>query len=123
MLYLLDTANVNKIRKAYESYPIDGVTTNPTIISKEKTDFVTLIKEIRGIIGRDGMIHIQTTKIDTEGIIKEAIALRDFVNGNFYIKIPTIKFCAKVIHYFLKPNYFCIFYYSSIFFLPDKFNN
>jgi len=91
MLYLLDTANVEQIRKAYESYPIDGVTTNPTIISKEKTEFATLIKEIRGIIGKDGMLHIQTTKIDTAGIIKEAIALRDFVNGNFYIKIPTIE--------------------------------
>ena len=33
MQYLLDTANVKDIKNAYESYPIDGVTTNPTIIS------------------------------------------------------------------------------------------
>jgi len=91
MQYLLDTANVEDIRKTYESYPIDGVTTNPTIISREKTDFVTLLRQIREIIGKDGMFHIQTTKIDTESIVKEAIALRDFINGNFFIKIPALE--------------------------------
>ena len=91
MQYLLDTANVEEIRKTYESYPIDGVTTNPTIISREKTDFVTLLRQIREIIGKDGMFHIQTTKIDTESIVKEAIALRDFINGNFFIKIPALE--------------------------------
>lgn len=91
MQYLLDTANVEAIRKTYESYPIDGVTTNPTIISKEKTDYASLLREIRTIVGKEGMFHIQTTKIDTESIIKEAVALRDFINGNFYVKIPTFE--------------------------------
>ncbi len=91
MQYLLDTANVEEIRKAYESYTIDGVTTNPTIISKEKSDYATLLRQIREVIGKDGMFHIQTTQIDTDGIIKEAIALREYINGNFYIKIPTIE--------------------------------
>lgn len=91
MQYLLDTADVEAIRKAYESYPVDGVTTNPTIISREKTEYAQLLREIRGIIGKEGMFHIQTTKIDTESIVKEAIALRDFINGNFYVKIPTFE--------------------------------
>ncbi len=91
MQYLLDTANVEAIKKTYGSYPIDGVTTNPTIISKEKTDYPSLLRQIRQIIGKEGMFHIQTTKIDTESIIKEAVALRDFINGNFYVKIPTFE--------------------------------
>ena len=91
MQYLLDTANVEDIKKLYDSYPIDGVTTNPTIISREKTDYVTLLKQIREILGKDGMFHIQTTKIETEDIVKEAIALRDFINGNLYFKIPTFE--------------------------------
>lgn len=105
MQYLLDTANVEEIRKTYESYPIDGVTTNPTIISKEKTDYATLLRQIREIIGKDGMFHIQTTKIDTESIIKEAIALRDFINGNFYIKIPTIEPGIKAIRILKKMGF------------------
>lgn len=91
MQYLLDTANTESIRKAYESYPLDGVTVNPTIISREKTDYAALLKEIREILGKDGMFHIQTTKVDTEDMVKEAIALRDYINGNLYIKIPTFE--------------------------------
>jgi len=40
MLYILDTADLKEIRHANEFYPIVGVTTNPSIIAKEKTDFV-----------------------------------------------------------------------------------
>lgn len=39
MLYIIDTANVDDIRRCNEFYPIDGVTTNPTIIAHEKRDF------------------------------------------------------------------------------------
>ncbi len=88
MLYIIDSANVEEIRKCVEFYPVDGVTTNPTIISREKSDFPSLIKEIRSIIGPDMMFHIQTTASDAESIIEEAIALKRTVGGNFYIKIP-----------------------------------
>ncbi len=36
MLILLDTANIESIKNINDIYPLDGVTTNPTIISKEK---------------------------------------------------------------------------------------
>ena len=46
MLYILDTADLGAIRHANEFYPLAGVTTNPSIISKEKADFWELLKEI-----------------------------------------------------------------------------
>ena len=92
MLYHIDTADREKIRHCCEFFPIDGVTTNPTIISKEKTDFGTLIKDIRNIIGADRMLHIQVTSSTAEGMVKEAAALKDFVGGNLYIKVPI---CAE----------------------------
>lgn len=88
MQYIIDTAQIDAIRKCAEFYPIDGVTTNPTIISKERTGFTSLIQEIRGIIGADKMLHIQTTESVAEKIVKEAIALQGAVGGDFYIKIP-----------------------------------
>ncbi len=88
MLYILDTANIEKIRHCCEYFPIDGVTTNPTIISKENTDFAQLILDIRKTIGMDRMLHIQTTARKSEDIVKEAMELRDFVGGNLYIKVP-----------------------------------
>ncbi len=88
MLYIIDTAHVDEIKRCAEFYPIAGVTTNPTIISKEHTDFGPLVKTIRDIIGPDKMLHIQTTSSKTEDIVKEAEELKDFVGGDFYIKIP-----------------------------------
>lgn len=91
MLYIMDTANLEKIRNCVEFYPIDGVTTNPSIISKEHSDFPKLIKEIRSIIGNDRMFHIQVTGDSYEDIVKEATALNEFVGGNLYIKVPISK--------------------------------
>jgi fructose-6-phosphate aldolase 2 len=88
MLYIIDTANLDAIKRCAEYYPIAGVTTNPTIISREKTDFVSLVCKIRDIIGPDKMLHIQTTASDHKEIVKEAKALRALVGGEFYIKIP-----------------------------------
>ena len=57
MEFIIDTAQLDAIKKCAEFYPIDGVTTNPTIISREHTDFKKLICEIRSIIGPDKMLH------------------------------------------------------------------
>ena len=88
MLYILDTANLEAIRHCNEYYPLAGVTTNPSIISKEKADFWTLVTSIREIIGEDKMLHVQTTQKKAEGIIEEAKLLRERLGENFYIKIP-----------------------------------
>ena len=88
MMYIIDTANLDQIRKCVEFYPVAGVTTNPTIISREHTDFIKLIKDIREIIGPDMMLHVQVTSEKAEDIVKEALLLKEAVGGNFYVKIP-----------------------------------
>lgn len=88
MLYIIDTANTEDIKRLVEFYPIDGVTTNPTIISKEHTDFLALVKKIREIIGDQRMFHIQVTGTTSDKMIYEARKLREYVGGNFYVKVP-----------------------------------
>ena len=88
MLYLIDTADLDAIKKCSEYFPVSGVTTNPTIISREKTDFRTLLYSIREIIGDDKMLHVQTTAEKAEDIVAEARLLRERLGGEFYIKIP-----------------------------------
>ena len=88
MLYILDTANLEDIKHCNEYYPLAGVTTNPTIISKENADFWKLVKGIREIIGEDKMLHVQTTQKTAEGIIAEAKLLKETLKGNFFVKIP-----------------------------------
>ena len=88
MLYILDTADLEAIRHCNEYYPLAGVTTNPSIISKENTDFWTLVTSIREIIGQDKMLHVQTTQKSADGIVEEAKLLRERLGENFYVKIP-----------------------------------
>lgn len=97
MLFLIDSADLEGIKKCVEFFPIAGVTTNPTIISSANSDFKKLLYGIREIIGDDKMLHVQTTASEAEEIVREAEALKSLVGGNFYIKIPITEEGLKAI--------------------------
>ena len=88
MIYILDTGNLDDIRHANEFYPIAGVTTNPSLVAKEKKDLTELLLAIRAIIGEEKMLHVQTTATKAEDMVKEAKMLKEKVGGEFYVKIP-----------------------------------
>lgn len=88
MLYILDTADLEAIKHCNEFYPLAGVTTNPSIIAEERADFWELVKKIRGIIGDEKMLHVQTTQKKSEQIVEEAKLLKEKLRGEFYVKIP-----------------------------------
>ena len=88
MKYLIDSADIKAIEHISEFYPIAGVTTNPSLVAKEKTEFLPLIKKIRAIIGDEADMHIQATAKTAEGIVNDARLLKDAVGGSFYVKIP-----------------------------------
>ena len=88
MIYILDTADLNAIKHCNEFYPLAGVTTNPSIIAKANTDFWKLVGDIREIIGKDKMLHVQTTQTEASKIVEEAKLLKERIGGDFYIKIP-----------------------------------
>ena len=85
MKFFIDTANVEEIRKTNALGLLDGVTTNPTLVSKEGKEFKGLIKEICGIV--DGPVNAEVVSTDAEGMIDEA---RDLVKlaDNIVVKIP-----------------------------------
>ena len=88
MIYFLDTANLEQIKYCNEFYPISGVTTNPTIISKENTEFWKLVKSIRATIGEDKLLMVQTVQTEASKIIEEAKLLKGELGYNFVVKIP-----------------------------------
>jgi transaldolase len=86
MKFFIDTANPREIRKAYEMGVIDGVTTNPTLISKENRDFTSLIKEICDIV--QGLpISLEVLSLKAETMIEEARNLSER-GENIVVKIP-----------------------------------
>lgn len=98
MEYLLDTANLEKIKRLTEYLPITGITSNPSIVKKEgKIDFFSHMKEIRSIIGEDRTLHIQVTASDFDGMMKDAEAILKNVDKNVCIKVPVTMEGVKVI--------------------------
>ncbi len=86
MKFFIDTANPDEIKRAYEMGVIDGVTTNPTLISKEKKDFESLIEEICKII-KGLPISLEVLSLNSEGMIEEARRLSK-MGENIVVKIP-----------------------------------
>jgi len=94
MKFFIDTANIEEIKKANELGLVDGVTTNPSLISKEGREFKELIKEICDTVS--GPVNAEVVSTDTEGMIEEA---RDLIKiaKNIVVKIPLIKEGLKAV--------------------------
>jgi transaldolase len=83
MKLFIDTANVSEIREL--AWLVDGVTTNPTLVAREKRPFADVISEICGIV--DGPISAEVTALDVDGMVAEARELAA-IHENVVIKIP-----------------------------------
>ena len=86
MKFFLDTANLNEIREAASFGIADGVTTNPTLISKEgNVDFKQHIAAICEIV--QGPVSAEVTSQDKEGMVREGLEYSK-IAPNVVIKCP-----------------------------------
>ncbi len=85
MKIFLDSANLPSIRKYNEMGLIDGVTTNPTLLSKEKEDPADLMREIVRTVG--GPVSLEVVGTKTEEMVEEAHRLMKY-GQNVVVKIP-----------------------------------
>lgn len=88
MKIFIDTANLEKIKEANSWGIVDGVTTNPSLVSKENMDFKTLVKEICKVV--DGPISAEVMGDSAEEMVKEGKELAK-IHKNIVIKIPMTK--------------------------------
>ncbi len=85
MKFFIDTADINEIREALEMGMVDGVTTNPTLISKTGRPFMEVAKEIVDLV--PGPVSLEVVSLDTQGMVDEARILSK-LGENVVIKIP-----------------------------------
>lgn len=86
MKFFIDTANIDEIKEIESWGVLSGVTTNPSLIAKEKdVVFEEVIEEITSIV--DGPISAEVTSEDSEGMIREGKALHA-IHENVVVKIP-----------------------------------
>jgi transaldolase len=85
MKFFLDTANLAEIREVAGWGILDGVTTNPSLVSKENVPFEELIGEICGIC--PGPVSVECVSAGTDELIKEGRRLAKLA-PNIAVKIP-----------------------------------
>ncbi len=85
MKLFLDTANIDEIKLAAQTGLIDGITTNPSLVAKEKKSFEELLQEICSIIKGD--ISAEVTSLEIDGMVKEGKHLAKIAD-NIVVKIP-----------------------------------
>jgi transaldolase len=94
MKFFIDTANINEIKEASALGILDGVTANPSLVSKEGKDFRKLLDEILAIV--DGPVSAEVISTDYDGILKEAHELAK-IHKNIVVKVPLIKEGLKAV--------------------------
>lgn len=97
MKIFIDSANIEEIRDAAAMGVIDGVTTNPSLVSKEGKDFRELLNEILEVV--DGPVSAEVISTDAEGIVKEGRELAK-IHKNIVIKVPLLPEGLKAVKTF-----------------------
>ena len=91
MKLLIDDANILEIKRLYAFYPLDGVTTNPSILARTGKDPKAVLEEIRAFIGKDSLLFAQALALDAEGMVADAHRILEICGRkNTIVKIPSI---------------------------------
>ena len=85
MKFFLDSAHLPHIREAAQLGILDGVTTNPSLLSKEEGDPVQIVREIAKVV--DGPISAEVVSTEHAGMVEQGVEWRQ-IAGNIVVKIP-----------------------------------
>ena len=86
---MADTADLNELSELYAFFPLEGVTTNPTILNHTRQKLSIAIEGIQELVG-NGMVHVQMICDESDDMVREAKKYRSYFDfgDNFYAKIP-----------------------------------
>ncbi len=94
MEFLLDSANIDEVKQAWDMGIIAGLTTNPSLVAKEGKNFLELLNTLTGIV--DGPISAEVIALDHEGMFQEAKELAA-MHKNIVVKIPMTEAGLKTV--------------------------
>ncbi len=97
MKFFIDTANLDQIKEAASIGVLDGVTTNPSLIAKEKGKPEEIYRQICEVV--DGPVNAEVVALDAEGMIREGRELAK-IHDNIVVKVPMTKDGLKAVKTF-----------------------
>lgn len=95
MKFFIDTANIDEIKKGLALGMVDGVTTNPSLVSKEQRPFTEILADICALV--DGPISAEVISLDADGMVTEARELAK-IHKNIVIKVPMTEEGLKAVN-------------------------
>ncbi len=98
MIYLADTANIEELKELFYYFPLEGVTTNPTILAAEGKPLSIILPELIEIVG-EKMLHVQMCGSKAEDMVREAMFYKKkfSLGDNYFAKIPVSREGFKAI--------------------------
>ena len=90
MKLCIDDANTEAIARVYDLFPIDGVSTNPSILAKTGRKPYEVLKEIRSMIGTEGELFVQAVSEEPEEVLREAYRIVNELGSTTLIKVPSV---------------------------------
>ena len=98
MKFFVDTANLDEIRQAVDFGILDGVTTNPTLVSREGAkSFRDHILKICAIVGDKRVVNAEVIATDFEGMMAQAHSIAQWA-PNVVVKIPMTEAGLRATH-------------------------
>src|SRR6056297_3002359 len=85
MKFFIDTANLEEIKEAESWGILDGVTTNPTLLSREEGQYKEIWRNICEVV--EGPVSGEVVSLEAEGMVEEAREIAQ-IHDNMVIKIP-----------------------------------
>ncbi len=111
MKFFLDTANLDEIRQAAALGVLDGITTNPTLVAKEKRPFREHVLEICEIV-KPGVVNAEVLSRHADGMIREAHEYASW-HPNIVVKVPMtfegVKALNALVHEGIRVNVTLVF--------------
>lgn len=90
MKLIIDDANITNIKRLCEYYPIDGVTTNPSILAKMGEKPYKVLKEIRSFLGKEAQLHVQVIAEEAQAMVEDAHRIVSELGEQTFVKIPAV---------------------------------
>jgi len=97
MQLIVDTADIAQIKRINQIIKIDGVTTNPSIICKSKSEVKEVLQAIIEILSEQQKLFVQVVARDYDSMLEEARFINSLRPKNIYVKIPANKVGIKLI--------------------------
>lgn len=94
MEIFIDSANIKEIKDSIDFYNVEGITTNPSILTKEKNNYEDQLKLICESINNQRILMVQVLANESSKMIEESIWIKENFEDlckELYVKIPATK--------------------------------